>query len=318
MMSRPRIVVVGSINMDLVCEASVLPRPGETVMGQNFSEIPGGKGANQAVASARMGADVSMVGRVGDDAFGKTLSRTLVAEGIRIDHVQITHGCSSGLAMIGVESSGQNAITVISGANGRVTADDVELAEELFRNADVVLLQFEIPLPAILKAIELARRHKVFIILDPAPVLKHLPDDVFHVDVLCPNETEAEAITGLSVRNKVEALSAAQRIRDLGVPWTIITMGSSGAVSLDGLGCEQLESFPVAAVDSTGAGDTFAAGLAIAVASGLKSTEAVRFASAAAAISTVGRGAQSAMPTRNAVESLLSQSERITRDNVSQ
>ncbi len=307
-MRRPRIIVVGSINMDLVYRTHQLPRPGETISGHSFRQIPGGKGANQAVAAARLGADVSMVGRVGDDGFGTLLINGLVQEQINVQHVTVTRNTSSGLAVIGVEDSGQNSIAVIPGANGLVTPDDVLAAKAIFENADVLLLQFEIPLPAIQQAITLARQHGLKIILDPAPACAEVPREILQVDITCPNETEAGALSGLPVHSISDAMVAAQRICEMGIPLSIVTLGSQGAVVCDGTLCQKIPPFAVQTIDSTAAGDAFAAALGIAIAKKRQPFDAVRFACAAGAIAASQPGAQPSMPTRTAVESLLANS----------
>ncbi len=305
-MSQPaRIIAVGSINMDLVFRTHQLPRPGETRTGHGFQQVPGGKGANQAVAAARLGAQVSIVGRIGDDGFGRTLIDGLTDEGIDTSFVKVTPNCSSGLAVIGVEDSGQNSITVIPGANGFVTPEDVMAAEELFPLADVLLLQFEIPLPAVQKAVELAHRHRVKIILDPAPSVCTVPADLLQVDVICPNETEAESLAGQVVDSIETGKSAVQQIGCLGPRISLITLGSLGVVVFDGTTVEHVPTFAVKAVDTTAAGDAFAAAFGIALSEKRSVSEATRFAAAAGALATTQHGAQPAMPTRDAVEILL-------------
>ena len=305
MAKRARIIVVGSINMDLVFRTHQLPRPGETRTGHSFQQVPGGKGANQAVAAVRLGAKVSMVGRIGDDGFGRTLIDGLNAEGIDTSFVKVTPNCSSGLAVIGVEDSGQNCITVIPGANGFVTPDDVIAAEELFPSAEVLLLQFEIPLPAVQKAVELAHHYGVKIILDPAPSVRFAPADLLQVDVICPNETEAESLSGQVVDSVETAMSAVQQIGSRGPQISLITLGSEGVVVFDGKTSEHVPPFSVDAVDTTAAGDAFAAAFGIALAEQMSVSEATRFAAAAGALATIQHGAQPAMPTRDAIEALL-------------
>ena len=305
MAKRARIIVVGSINMDLVFRTQQLPRPGETRTGHSFQQVPGGKGANQAVAAARLGAQVSMVGRIGDDGFGRTLINGLTEEGIDTSFVKVTPNCSSGLAVIGVEDSGQNSITVIPGANGFVTPDDVIAAEKLFPSADVLLVQFEIPLPAVQKAVELAHRHGVKIILDPAPSVSVVPCDLLHVDVICPNETEAESLSGKVVDSIETAMSAVQQIGSRGPQVSLITLGSHGVVVFDGKTSVHIPPFSVDAIDTTAAGDAFAAAFGIALAEQMSVSEATRFAAAAGALATTKHGAQPAMPTRDAVEAIL-------------
>jgi ribokinase len=246
-----------------------------------------------------------MVGRIADDGFGRTLIDGLNKEGIDTSLVKVTPNCSSGLAVIGVEDSGQNSITVISGANGFVTPDDVLAAEELFPSADVLLLQFEIPLPAVKTAVELAHRHSVKVILDPAPSVSVVPADLLQVDVICPNETEAESLSGQVVDSVETAKTAVQRLGSQGSQVSIITLGSQGAVVFDGKTVEHVPPFDVKAVDTTAAGDAFAAAFGIALAEQMSVSEATRFAAAAGALATTQHGAQPAMPTRDAVEALL-------------
>ncbi|HUE14855.1 MAG TPA: ribokinase, partial [Planctomycetaceae bacterium] len=224
-LSRPRIVVAGSINMDLVVRSARLPRPGETIIGRETQELPGGKGANQAVAAARLEANVAMIGRVGDDGFGERLRAGLQQEGVDVTRITVTPRCASGLAIVAVEASGENAITVIPGANGRLTADDVRAASDLIRDADVLLLQLEVPLKTVLTAIELARQYQTLVILDPAPAPASFPPSLLSVDVACPNETEAAALTGVPITNLGDATRAALRLRELGTRYAVITLG---------------------------------------------------------------------------------------------
>jgi ribokinase len=297
-MRRPRIVVVGSINMDLVVRSSHLPRPGETVIGRESLELPGGKGANQAVAAARLAADVFMVGRVGDDGFGERLRAGLEQEGIDISHVAVTPKSASGLAVVAVEDSGENSITVIPGANGRLTPADVTAASDLIREADVLLLQLEVPLETVLLAIELAVEFDTQVILDPAPAPPSFPHKLLAVDVACPNETEAAALTGIRIESLDDAQHAALRLHAMGARHAIITLGNQGAVVCGPDGwLEHVPSFSVAAVDTTAAGDAFAAGLGVSLAQGKPVSAAVRYGCAAGALATTRPGAQPAMPT---------------------
>lgn len=306
---RPRIVVVGSINMDLVYHVARLPQPGETLTGTSFQQVHGGKGANQAVAAARMNADVSMTGRIGDDAFGAALIAGLRDESVDVSHVTMSVGTSSGLAVIGVEDSGQNCIAVIPGANGLVTSTDVVAAETVIAAADVLLLQLEIPVAAVITAIRIARQHDVLTILDPAPALKTFPAELLCVDVICPNESEASMITGLPVTNVAEAMAAARHLRSLGAKTAVITLGSHGCVVCDESDNPQcLPSFPVTAVDTTAAGDAFAGALGFCLAQGQPIPDALRFASAAGAFASTRHGAQPAMPRYDEVVALLAQS----------
>ncbi len=284
--------------MDLVVRSTRLPRPGETIIGRETLELPGGKGANQAVAAARLEADVFMIGRVGDDGFGERLRAGLKQEGIDISHVAVTPKCASGLALVAVEDSGENAITVIPGANGRLTPDDVMAASDLIREADVLLLQLEVPLETVLLAIELGVEFDTQVILDPAPAPASFPKKLLAVDVACPNETEAAAITGLPIANVNAANNAALRLHAMGSRHAVITLGGQGAVVCGPDGwLEHVPSFAVEVVDSTAAGDAFAAGLGVSLALGKPVSAAVRYACAAGALATTRQGAQPAMPT---------------------
>ncbi len=294
--------------MDLVVRTSRLPMPGETLIGQSLSQIPGGKGANQAVAAARLGADVSIVGRIGSDGFGKRLLTRLVSEGIDVTHVRQSADESSGLAIISVDDTGQNCITVIPGANGLLTPDDVLSTESVIADADVMLLQLEIPLPAVLRAMELAKKHRVQILLDPAPAPLEVTDQLLSVDVLCPNETEAEILTGLKIASIDDAFAACERLRDCGAKLSIVTLGSRGVVFCEGGGSAgRVPPYQIIALDTTAAGDAFAGALGVALAEGRNTIDAIHFASAAGALAASRHGAQPAMPRRDDVERLMIQ-----------
>jgi ribokinase len=308
----PRVVVIGSINMDLVTRVERLPRPGQTVRGRDLVESPGGKGANQAVAAARLGAHCTLVGRVGDDAFGEHLLQGLINHGVHTEYVRRVGACSSGVALIGVEDSGENAITIIPGANGRVSPDDIAACEPLVREADVVLLQLEIPNESVAAAINLGRRHGVRTILNPAPATGPLPATLLQVDVLCPNESEAEVIAMIPVGDVSAAQTAARRLRDMGAGQVLVTLGERGVLVCNNTNvCEHIPAFPVAAVDTTGAGDAFTAGVGVGLAQGWPLEKAIRLGCAAGALATTRRGAQQAMPAWAEVKNLLDRSSTI-------
>ncbi|QDU41188.1 Ribokinase [Maioricimonas rarisocia] len=302
----PRIAVVGSINMDLVVRCERLPRPGETIIGLDAREVSGGKGANQAVAAARLGASVSMVGRVGSDGFGETLLGSLQAEGIHVGHVARTPDCSSGLAIVAVETSGENAITVVPGANGRLSVEDVRAASDVIEAADVLLLQLEVPTETVIAASQIARAAGTRVILDPAPAPTAVPEGLLAVDLLCPNESEAAALNGLPVESDDDLQAAARRLAEISGAEVIITLGDRGALlhQRDGQSV-RVPAFPCTAVDTTAAGDAFAGALALRLAEGTDVPEAIRFANAAGAIAASRHGAQPGMPTRNDVEQLM-------------
>lgn len=303
----PRLVVLGSVNMDLVARVAALPRPGETVAGRSLETIPGGKGANQAVAAARLGARTAMVARVGDDDFGPRLVRGLVGAGVDAAAVRVTPGCSSGVALISVEDAGQNSIVIVAGANGRLTPADVAANAALIASASALLLQLEVPLETVAAAARLARRAGVTVVLDPAPApSRPLPAALFRVDLLSPNQTEAEALTGIRVDTPADAGRAARVLHARGARHVVVKLGALGALHSDGRTAVHIPARRVKPVDTTAAGDAFTAALALAWAEGRPPAEAVRFACAAGTLATLTFGAQPAMPTRAQVEAFLS------------
>jgi len=307
--SAVRVVVLGSINMDLVVRTPAMPRPGETLRGRDFLTVPGGKGANQAVAAARLGARCDMVGRVGDDAFGRDLLNNLEHEKVNTDAVATTARTPSGVAVILVDDLGENAITIVAGANGRLTPEDAVAAESLIAGADALLLQLEVPLETVARAAEIARRHGVMTVLDPAPAptADHpLPPALFAVDLISPNQSEAELLTGEPVQGVAEAKLVGAELVRRGAGRAVIKLGEQGAVLVDrDERVEHVASFAVQVADTTAAGDAFTAGLAVALADGLDAADAVRVGCAAGALATTAVGAQAALPTRREVRQLL-------------
>lgn len=298
------VIIVGSINMDLVVAAPHVPAPGETVLGRDFATIPGGKGANQAVAVARLGGNVMMVGRIGDDDIGPRLLAGLQKNGVDCTHVRTTFGMASGIAMIVVEESGENAITVASGANFKVTPEDVDAAESVLRHAQVCVVQLELPVETVAYTIDLCRRHGVETILDPAPAPRgSLPAAFFDADIISPNETEAAALTQLPADASPEKVAGALRAR--GCRGIILKLGQRGAY----ISAQDVETlvagFKVNPVDTTAAGDAFTGALAVARSEGREFLDAVRFANAAGALACTKRGAQPSMPTRDEVNTFL-------------
>jgi len=304
---RPRVLVVGSINMDLIVRCRQVPRPGETTQGEELTRAFGGKGANQAVACSRLGAETTMVGRVGNDSFGRSLRAGLKAEGVNVDSVRADPGAASGVALILLEPSGENRIIVIGGANLRLDDEDVATASKLLRKSDAVLMQLEIPLPAVKAVAKAAREMRVPSVLDagaatPAAAEAGLPA-LF--DVLSPNEAEAEALTGMAVREVADARRAAQRLREMGARDVVIKLGERGAYWLGPDGEQHSPAFAVTPVDSTAAGDAFSAALAAGLATGASMPEAMRRANAAGALACLKLGAQPSMPTADALEAFL-------------
>lgn len=302
----PRIVIVGSVNMDLVARMRKLPRPGETVTGESFQTIPGGKGANQAVAAARLKANVAMIGRIGDDAFGLTLRQTLTADRIDTSALLDTPNCSSGVALIGVDATGANSITVIPAANGRLTVADVLANKAIITAAQALVVQLETPLETIAAAIHVAQQSGVLTVLDPAPApAEKLPRELINVDVLSPNQTEAEALTGIAVDDWSSAEDAARDLQRQGANQVVLKMGELGALVCDRDGqFQRVAAINLNVVDTTAAGDAFTAGLTVGLCEGRSLAEAARFGCLAGTLACTRFGAQPAMPTREEVESL--------------
>jgi ribokinase len=286
--------------MDLVARVPRIPSSGETLTGRDLQFITGGKGANQAVAAARLGATVSLFGRLGDDAFATTLRAGLRDNGVDDTHVLHTPGVSSGVAWISVDDAGANAITVIPGANGCVTADDVARWSAAIVACDVILLQLEIPLPAVAAVVQLARQHHRRVVLDVAPVPPEpLPDDLWLVDVLSPNQTEAELLTEVVVDSVNAAKQAAAMLLDRGPRSVVLKLGELGALIAERDGSpEYVPACPVTPVDTTAAGDAFTAAVGVVLAEGRALSEAARFGCAAGTCATLKLGAQPAMPSR--------------------
>jgi len=299
-----RVCVVGSLNMDLVIRAPRLPARGETVTEGAFATFRGGKGANQAVAAARLGARVSMVGCVGDDLFGRQLLDGLRDEGIETTAVRVDGGAPTGVALITVDPSGHNTIVVAPGANRQLTVSDGEAAGAAIVEADVVLAQLEVPVESVLAAARLARGRGRRVVLDPAPAGPLLDELYRHLTLINPNEGEAQRLTGMAVQDDAGVRTAAEILLARGCGGVIIKMGEKGAfVAADGTR-EMVEGVAVQAVDTTAAGDAFAAALAVALAEGRDAVAATRFANLVGALSVTRMGAQASMPTRDEVAAL--------------
>jgi ribokinase len=297
------ILVVGSLNMDLVACASRIPVGGETITGHTFFDGAGGKGANQAYAAARLGGRVSMLGRVGSDDFGRRMRANLEQVGCDVSGVQAIPNCASGIAVIFVADAGQNSIVIVPGANGRFSPEDVEASRDHFEGARLVLLQLENPLPTIVAAARAARRAGARVILDPAPA-QPLPDELLRLtDVLTPNETEAAILAGLPP-GRVDvphAMAIAHSLKERGATTVIVKLGDQGCVLIDEGVADHFPASQVEAVDTTAAGDVFNAALAVGLSEGMDLGIACRFANRAAAVSVSRMGTQVAAPTREEV-----------------
>ena len=300
------VVVFGSINMDLVVRTPRLPAPGETLTGYTFFTAPGGKGANQAVACARLGAPTRMVGRVGDDLFGEQLRASLRSFGVQDDGVLTTPG-PSGVALIAVDDLAENTIVIVPGANGSVSIADIPRLEAVLDGARILLVQLEVPIETVVAAARAAHTRGVTVILDPAPALP-LPDELYALaDIITPNEHEAATLTGIAVRDDQGAIAAARALIARGARRVAIKLGARGALTADTEGEQFWSSFTVTPVDTVAAGDAFNGGLAVALSEGRSFDEAIRWGLAAGALSVTRHGAQPSMPERNEVLTLLAQ-----------
>jgi ribokinase len=303
-----KIVVIGSINTDMVVRSPELPFPGQTLMGHSFQTTGGGKGANQAVAAARLDAEVNLIARIGDDAFGKMSIENFKKEKINIENIYTDRDAPSGVAFIVVDDKGENIIVVAPGANASLNEKDIQDAEDAIKKADIILFQLEIPMSTVAEGIRLAKKHNRMIMLNPAPAAM-IPKEILHsVDIITPNQTEALTLTGIAVNDAVTAQHACDILHGMGVITVIVTMGEQGAyISSDdyhGL----VPGFTAGVVvDTVAAGDTFCGGLAIAIAEGKSLKDAVQFANAAAALSVTKAGAQASIPVRTEVVNLLRQ-----------
>jgi len=299
MTQQPRIVVLGSINLDLVANCDQLPRPGETLTAKAYREVFGGKGANQAIAAARAGGAVQMIGRVGDDAVAARLRQNLQANRIDCSAVLTSASCPSGLAMLVVDNAGENQIVVVPGANALVTPEDVDRYADLIGASDCLLVQLEVPLATVVHAVEIARRLGVRVILDPAPVPSGaIPESLLSVDFLCPNETEAMRLAGVADETPESMEIAAQRLHDRGARQVAITRGADGTLLHDGRCTRNVDTLSITAVDCTGAGDAFAGAFAVCWAETNDLLHAVRWGNVAGALAASRHGAQDGIPAR--------------------
>lgn len=308
--NQPKVVVCGSINMDLVVRTPKLPYPGQTLTAHGLDYVSGGKGANQAVALARLGGKVGMLGAVGSDGFGSTLRANLEQEGIDLEWVSTKPG-PSGVAIVSVDDKSENSIMVIPGANAQLSPDDIDSAEESILQADLVMLQLEIPLETVLHMVRVCRVHNVPVILNPAPAPKEFPEELFDVDLICPNQTEAAALLNCDPPEDIpSALVAVRRLLDKGPRQAVITLGKLGAVAATKLPGEKtlvqaIDAHRVVAVDTVAAGDAFLGALAFEIAKGTSLMEACVFASAAAAHAVTVHGAQPSLPNLDQVRARL-------------
>lgn len=297
MESKRMLVVVGSANIDLVVMTDRFPKPGETILGNKFFMMPGGKGANQAVCSAKLGGNVMFIGKMGNDIFRNRLIESMGNDGVCLEHVFIDDDHSTGIALIMVDEAGNNEIVVVSGSNMELTPADIASKESIISSAGVVLMQLEIPVETVCCTAKIAKNNNAIVVLNPAPA-RQMPADLYPlVDYLTPNEVEIELLTGIKINDKASLEAAAQALIDKGVKNVIVTLGKNGSMCLNGDGVRYFDTRTVKAVDTTAAGDAFNGALALGLLHEMDMQAAIGFASSAAALSVTKVGAQSSMPT---------------------
>lgn len=296
-----KICVVGSLNMDLVATGERIPVVGETVLGETFKQVPGGKGANQAASMGRLQGDVAMIGKVGEDAFGEALIQALAEA--RVETKAITKApTSTGIALITVQADGDNAIVVVPGANAELRPADIDAAKAVIVESEIVITQLETPVDTVTYALKLAKEQGKLTILNPAPAMPLADELIQNVDYLTPNETELAILSGMPTETDEELEAAAKAMMNKGVKVLIVTLGSKGCLVIDKNGTRQFPAFKVKAVDTTAAGDSFNGGVAVALAEGKTLEEAIGFATKVGALTVQKAGAQSSLPTREEVD----------------
>lgn len=291
-----KICVIGSLNMDLVVNVDTMPKKGQTLIGSAFKEVPGGKGANQAVAMARLGGDIRMIGKVGKDSFGETLINQLKNNKVKTDYIY-RDDCASGVAMITVDKNAENSIVVAPGANFRVLEEDIDKCIGAIDESDIVVLQLETPINTIKYALQKSKKLGKYTILNPAPAVKLEDDIIENVDLLTPNETELEILSGVKIETEDDIKKAAYVMIEKGVKQLIVTLGSKGSLYIDKDNLKLKKSYKVEAIDTTAAGDSYTGALAVAFAKNKDIDEAMDFASKVGALAVTKEGAQSSLPT---------------------
>jgi ribokinase len=299
------ITVVGSLNMDLVTYTGRMPVTGETIMGKSFRQIPGGKGANQADAIAKLGANVMMLGCVGSDDIGNTLLESLKNDGVDVVAVRRVDDIATGIASIIVDASGNNCIIVVPGANHKLLVEDLQASVEVIRNSEVVVAQLEVPIETVKFAIMTAKQMGKLTILNPAPAVLLEDEFLSYVDILVPNDTELELLSGMKINDETNLLRAAQVLVNKGVKELIVTLGNKGCMHINKSGSKRFPAYKVETVDTTAAGDSFIGAIAVAISEGKPFEEAINFATAVGALTVTKEGAQSSLPLREEVEAFI-------------
>jgi len=296
------ITVVGSLNMDLVTKTPKVPKIGETIIGTDFRQAAGGKGANQADAIAKLGGKVTMIGRVGDDQFGESLINSLRNDGVEISEVRTTEGISTGIATIIVNGEGDNSIIVVPGANFKLTPQDIDESETIIKKSNMIIAQLEVPIDTIKYAFKKAKEYGIYTILNPAPARKLDEELLRMTDLLVPNETELEILSARTLKTEEDMLNAAKELMQKGVKEMIVTLGSNGCLHIDKTGSKHYSAERVEAIDTTAAGDSFIGAIATAFSEDKSFEQAIEFASKVSALTVTRQGAQDSLPTRIEVE----------------
>lgn len=296
---KKKILVIGSLNMDLVVETPHMPKAGETITGKSITNVLGGKGANQAYAAGKLGGNVGMIGAVGNDACGRALKQNLECVHVDTSGIEVLENEMSGQAFITVDDNGENAIIIIAGTNGMVTKEMIQKHIKKLKESNIIIMQMEIPVETVEYVKDLASKLGKLVIIDPAPAVSNLPDSFFQgVDYMKPNETELEILTGIKIQSQEQVTVGARNMLERGVKNVIITLGSKGCLLVTEDGEEFFPAKKVRAVDTTAAGDSFTAAFALALSEGKNSREAIQFAQKVSAIAVTRKGAQTSIPTR--------------------
>jgi ribokinase len=299
------IVVIGSLNMDMVVRVQRRPDKGETVLGQDFMMSPGGKGANQAYSASKLGGHVTMIGCLGDDVFAETLKEKLLEGGVDTNEIIVTDKAKSGTAFISIDQDGDNSIIVAPGANQELTTSFIKEKEEVIKHAKLLILQLEIPIESVLEAVLIARKHNVPVLLDPAPVCE-LPDELLrNIDYITPNQVEIYHLTGIEVTDVKSAQVAAIKLIEKGVKTVFAKMGEKGVAVINSNRTSYVEGYKVNVVDTTAAGDSFAGAVGLALVKGMDEWEAAHFGNAVGALTVTRPGAQASIPTREEVDEFI-------------
>lgn len=291
-----RITVIGSLNMDLVVTSKYMPKIGETVIGYDFKQFPGGKGANQAVAMARLGGRVNMVGKVGFDSFGDILISSLKKNGVKVENIKKEKDCSTGVALIIVDRQANNSIVVISGANYKIKKQDIDEILNVIKDSKIVVIQLEVPLEVVRYSLIKSKEFGKYTILNPAPAQELNDEIIKNVDLLIPNETELEILTGIEIKSEKDILTASRKLIKRGVKKLIVTLGEKGSIYITEKGMKKFDAYKVNAVDTTAAGDAYIGAIAVALANNEDINKAIDIASKVGALTVTKKGAQSSLP----------------------